>query len=93
MLSCAAPISVFGPTFDNDEPYEAILPDREIIAKANEPGAFGQAQSELISNYFEESVKDEDLNLILWRAIKGPDAPLPPLRRSWIDRALEEGRD
>ncbi len=91
--ACASPISVFGPKFDNDEPYEAILPDREIIAEANEPGAFGQAESELISNYFEESVKDEDLNLILWRAIKGPNAPLPPLRRSWIDRALAEDRD
>jgi DNA-binding beta-propeller fold protein YncE len=91
--ACAAPISVFGSKFDNDEPYEAILPEREILCQVNGQGAFGQAESELISNHFEESVKDEDLNLILWRAIKGPDAPLPPLRRSWIDRALARDND
>jgi hypothetical protein len=77
----ASPISVFGSTAENLEPYVAILPDKEIVCQVNSKTAYRAGDSSRISNYVEESMVDEDLNDILWGAIKGAKSPRPMVRR------------
>lgn len=73
----ASPIAVFGTTPSNDEPYTAILPAREVVCQVNEATAYRSKDSNRISNLIEEGDVDEDLNDILWGAIKGPHVPRP----------------
>lgn len=77
----ASPISVFGSTLSNAEPYTAILPDREIVCQVNKSTAYRSRDSKRISNYVEESLVDEDLNDILWGSIKGARVPRPAVRK------------
>ncbi len=76
----APPLDVFGKTPDNDAPFTAILPARAIIGEVNTRTAYRAAASALILNPLrEESAPDEELNNILWHAIKG-DQKAPPRR-------------
>ncbi len=78
----ASPIDVFGPKPENSEPYSAILPKREIIAEVNRRTAYRAADSaRLLNPYREESAPDEELNDILWGALK-PGIRKPPIRYS-----------
>ena len=75
-------IDVFGRTAANAEPYQAILPAREIIGEVNGAKAYRAADSaRLLNPRREESGPDEELNDILWHSIKG-NVPAPPRRYS-----------
>lgn len=77
----ATPMNVFGPTPDNDAPYEAILPAREIATAINKATAYrAQDSARLLNPLKEESLPDEELNDILWRSIKGRHSTPPPVR-------------
>ena len=78
----ASPIDVFGAKLENPEPYTAILPKREIIAEVNQRTAYRAADSaRLLNPYKEESAPDEELNDILWGALK-PGIRKPAIRYS-----------
>jgi hypothetical protein len=77
----ATPMSFFGKTADNDAPFEAILPSREIVAAVNKQTAYRAKDSaRLINPLKEESMPDEELNDILWRSIRGVHSTPPPVR-------------
>ncbi|WP_395094716.1 alkaline phosphatase family protein [Armatimonas sp.] len=77
----AAPLTVFGAKPDNDAPYTAILPSKAIIGEVNGRTAYRAKDSErLLNPLVEESEADEELNEILWRAIRGANST-PPVRR------------
>jgi hypothetical protein len=68
----------FKTTIVNPEPYEAILPDKEIVGQVNSAQAYRSRDSDrLFRRFTEESNADMELNEILWRDAKGPSAPLP----------------
>ncbi len=71
----APPISVFSDHLVNAEPYTAVLPDKDVVCKANVKGAYRQADSNEVSLESEESEMDEQLNDILWVAVKGTPYP------------------
>ncbi len=80
--AAAAPLDVFGAAPQNAEPFQAILPARDIIGEVNSAQAYRARDSErLISATREESAPDEELNDILWHSIKG-DIPAPERRYS-----------
>ncbi|MGC8643996.1 MAG: bifunctional YncE family protein/alkaline phosphatase family protein [Isosphaeraceae bacterium] len=67
----------------NLTPYRAALARIDINA-VNEPTAYG-AQRSLKMDFDEyDRIDDFELNEILWRAIKGKDAPVPPAVRRAI---------
>jgi len=79
----ASPMAVFGDTPDNAEPYTAILPASQIVAEVNQATAYrAQDSARLLNPLKEESMPDEELNDILWHAIKGRKTPKPPKRYS-----------
>ncbi len=79
----AAPIAVFGSAAGNDEPFAAILPAKEIVAEVNESRAYrAQDSARLLNPLKEESAPDEELNDILWHALKGKSTPKPVRRYS-----------
>ncbi len=79
----AAPIAVFDPAAANDAPFEAILPAREIVAEVNKSTAYRAKDSaRLLNPLKEESDPDEELNDILWHALKGKNTPKPARRYS-----------
>lgn len=64
-------------------PYTHVPAAIDLLAK-NTKMAYGADRSEKrdFSDY--DRVNDWELNEILWRAVKGPDAPLPPTVRQAI---------
>ncbi|MBI5706330.1 MAG: hypothetical protein HZC36_05005 [Armatimonadetes bacterium] len=86
----ADPIDVFGRDLTNLEPFAAILPAKEIVTAVNKKTAYRQKDSAKISRWAEESAIDEDLNDILWGAIKGARTPRPRVVRSLGYRAGRE---
>ncbi|MDX1931699.1 MAG: alkaline phosphatase family protein [Capsulimonadales bacterium] len=79
--AAATPFGIFTAASDNDTPYDAILPAKEIIGEINRSVAYRSADSErLLNPRREESEPDEELNDILWHAIKGVNTPKPPRR-------------
>lgn len=79
--AAAPPLAVFGSKPVNDAPYAAILPARAIIAEVNAKTAYRAADSaRLLHPRREESEPDEQLNDILWHAVKGRAVPAPPRR-------------
>ena len=82
LYDAAAPaLAVFGAQPTNAAPYSAILPSREIIGQVNGRSAYRSQDSErLLNPLVEESEPDEELNEILWHAIKGVKVPPPPRR-------------
>lgn len=68
----------FGKEASNAEPFEAILPPKEIVTEVNKPTAYRAKDSErLIGRFGEESLPDLELNDILWHSIKRGQAPRP----------------
>jgi YVTN family beta-propeller protein len=82
LYDATAPVfDIFGKTPDNSEPYKAILPAKQIIGEINQRNAYRSKDSErLINLKKEESEPDEELNDILWHAIKGANTPTPRKR-------------
>jgi len=77
----AEPLAVFTDTPQNSDPYQAILPAKEIVSEINGAQAYrAQDSLALLNPLVEESAPDEELNDILWHAIKGVDVPAPPRR-------------
>ena len=87
LYDATAPVmAVFGAKPDNDAPYTAILPSKEIIGEVNGRTAYRAKDSErLLNPLVEESDADEELNEILWRSIKGVKST-PPARRYGLTR-------
>lgn len=79
----APPLAIFADKPENDAPYEAILPEKEIISEVNRATAYRSKDSErLLNPLVEESLPDEELNDILWHSIKGRNIPAPERRYS-----------
>jgi YVTN family beta-propeller protein len=73
------PFYIFTAAPENDQPYAAILPAKEIIGEINPDRAYrAQDSLALLNPLKEESAPDEELNDILWHAIKGVHVPAPP---------------
>ena len=77
----ASPLRVFDREAVNSEHYSAILPAREIIADVNGRNAYRATDSTRMNFTREDSVPDEELNDILWHAIRGAGVPKPPIRK------------
>lgn len=77
----APPFAFIGDKPENIAPYEAILPDRAILAEVNGPKAFGAEQSAQMDFSKADAIDNELLTTILWHAVKGADVPEPPIRR------------
>lgn len=73
----ASLIQALGPTPDNAEPYDAILPAKEIIAEVNSARTPGARQSSLLDFKRADQVEPALLSRILWQSVKGAQAPLP----------------
>lgn len=70
-------------------PYTHI-PARVNLAARNEPTAYGAERSKKMDFSEYDKIDDFELNEILWRAVKGVDAPLPPaVRRAIAYRDVE----
>jgi hypothetical protein len=69
-------------------PYEHFAAQIDLNA-VNESSAYGAARSMKMDFSEYDRVNDFELNEILWRSIKGVDAPLPaPVRRAIADRPV-----
>jgi hypothetical protein len=79
LYDATAPVfDVFDKKPENAEPYKAILPAKSIIGEINQRSTYRSKDSERLLNLLkEESEPDEELNDILWHAIKGINAPNP----------------
>ncbi|MCO5296638.1 MAG: hypothetical protein M9921_07260 [Fimbriimonadaceae bacterium] len=80
--AAASPFGFLAADAGNSEPYEAILPAKEIVGEVNPSNAYRAKDSaRMINLYAEESLPDEELNDVLWGAIKGAKTPRPKVRR------------
>lgn len=62
----------------NAEPYQAILPPKQLIGQMNKQTAYRSRDSQRLIDRFQESDEaDLALNDILWHSIKGADVALP----------------
>jgi len=64
----------------NAEPYEAILPPRNIIAEVNGATAYRAQDMAALDFTRPDAVPDELLNDVLWHAVMGADRPEPAPR-------------
>jgi hypothetical protein len=74
--------ATFGATADLT-PYTAEAARIDVQAK-NSPLAYGAERSSKMDFSEYDRIDDFELNEILWRSIKGPDAALPPAVRRAI---------
>jgi len=56
------------------------------LTERNLPSSFGSAQSLAMDFTIEDRAPEALLNEILWRSIRGANAPVPPPRRSFFSR-------
>jgi hypothetical protein len=69
-------------------PYQAV-PAQIALDSVNAKTAYGAARSSRMDFSDYDRADASELNEILWRAIKGTDAPLPPaVRQALADQAL-----
>ena len=67
-------------------PYDSV-PAQVDVNAVNSPVAYGASRSMKMDFSEYDRVDDFELNEILWRSIKGVNAPLPaPVRRAIADR-------
>jgi YVTN family beta-propeller protein len=72
----ARPMAIFSAAPENNKPFDAILPDREVIADHNKATAFGAKKSEkLFPRYIADPGFDEEQTEIVWRAVTGKPVP------------------
>jgi YVTN family beta-propeller protein len=80
-LATAQAFGFFTKDAANAEPFDAILPAKEIVAEVNVSTDYRAADSaRLINRFEEESLPDIELNDILWGHMKGAKTPRPALR-------------
>jgi hypothetical protein len=73
-------------------PY-ACLPARIDLNAVNSATAYGADRSSKMDFSEFDKIDDFELNEILWRSVKGPDAPLPPaVRRAIAFRPVPQPR-
>ncbi|GAB4462169.1 MAG: alkaline phosphatase family protein [Armatimonadaceae bacterium] len=90
----AVPYAFFTDKPENNEPYTAILPAKEIVSEINSQRAYrAQDSLALLNPLKEESAPDEELNDILWHSIKGVNVPAPPRRYTLRTRPTDEDDD
>jgi hypothetical protein len=83
--------SLFQPVPDS-EPFAVITP-RVSVTEINAPTAFG-AQASMKMNLDEADMAPEiELNEIIWRSVRGTDAPMPPPRRAAFITAAAAGEE
>jgi YVTN family beta-propeller protein len=76
----------------NLAPYQSELA-RMDLNRINTPRSYGAARSAKMDFLEYDRADDFELNEILWRSIKGKDAPLPPpVRRALAERAYAEAK-
>ena len=76
----------------NLSPYKTELARIDLNSK-NADNAYGAARSAKMDFSEYDRVNDFELNEILWRAIKGKDAPLPPaVRQAIAERTYAEAK-
>jgi DNA-binding beta-propeller fold protein YncE len=68
---------VFTPNPDNDEPYEAIVPDVDLTER-NTESAPNAALSKELPLDFTDRTPQRYLDRILWQYVHGPDSEPPP---------------
>jgi len=76
----APAFSFIGPSVVNREPFNAILPAREIVCAVNGRSAYGGRESERMDFSQADRAPSQRLNEILWHAAKGANVPVPPIR-------------
>jgi hypothetical protein len=64
-------------------PYTALVP-AQSLDEVNRRGAPGTKESEHLDLHVEDAIDDAKFNQILWKAIKGLDAPYPGTRRASV---------
>ena len=87
----APTLNVFTASPDNDAPYTAIQPSREIAAELNGERAFRAADSRRFfrNPTVADVVPDADLNDILWHSIKGATVPTPAVHHNIVRSAAK----
>ena len=72
----ARPMDVFGDSPANAEPFNAILPDKDIVCEQNKPNAFmAQRSAELFPRLIPDPGRDHEQTRILWTAVTGKPVP------------------
>jgi hypothetical protein len=61
-------------------PYQALVPQQSLTER-NPEGGPGAAEAAGLDFTFEDVAEEDDFNLSLWRALKGPSAPYPGTTR------------
>jgi hypothetical protein len=69
------------------------LDPRVSLDEKNPPSAFGAAQSLAMDFSVEDRAPEALLNEILWRSVRGANAPMPPPRRSVFVTPLSRAVD
>ena len=75
-------IQDFTPLPDNSSVYVSILPVKSVVAQINERTAYGARRSMKMDFARADMAPADELNAIIWRSVKGADAPLPLVRHT-----------
>ncbi|MGC8669348.1 MAG: alkaline phosphatase family protein [Chthonomonadales bacterium] len=67
---------------ENDEPFTAILPAKEIAGEINRKSAYKADVSARLNFAQADGVPDDLLTEIVWHSVKGSETPMPPIVRS-----------
>jgi YVTN family beta-propeller protein len=90
----ARPIAVFASDAANDEPFEAILPAKEIVTQVNTRREYGALESlKLFPRFLADAGPEDEQNRVLWMALMGPSKPMPPVKHSIGDKVEKEEKD
>ncbi len=86
----ATVFNFFSDTPDNDEPFTAILPAKEIAGEVNQKTAYKADISARLDFARADAVPDDLLTEIVWHSVKGASAPMPPIRRSTLTGTVQK---
>jgi YVTN family beta-propeller protein len=77
----------------NDTPYTHVVPQVDLKEK-NARTAWGAKQSEKFDLTKEDAADDLLFNEVIWRSVKGADAPMPPpVRAAFVFPHLKKDKD
>ncbi|HLK55505.1 MAG TPA: alkaline phosphatase family protein, partial [Chthonomonadaceae bacterium] len=78
-----APLLVaFGAGAENNEPYKAILPERQIVAEVNGETAYRAKDSQNLDFSCADRISCGIMNDILWHSVKGVERSAPIIHRN-----------
>jgi hypothetical protein len=73
-------------------PYQHLVPDTDLNAM-NVAGAWGAKQSEQFDLAKEDAADDLLFNEVIWRAVRGPNSPMPPpVRAAFVFPHVKSGK-